>query len=140
MLTKRERQLSAFMILIQIILSLIVFLSIQLLFNKTVFNQPVKSLMMIQILVIWYFCFQRFRLGIIFRTVAFIDMLLGYFITILVGTLIFMGEIELISPFYPIESAQEYLIYFAIGNFFVLIAYKYLFYNSMAYIRSRGLS
>ena len=93
---------------------------------------------MIQILVIWYFCFQRFRLGIIFRTVAFIDMLRGYFITILVGTLIFMGEVELISSFYPIESAHEYLIYFAIINFFVLITYKYLFYNSMAYIRSRG--
>ena len=134
MLTKRERQLSAFMILIQIILSLIVFLSIQLLFNKTVFNQPVKSLMMIQILVIWYFCFQRFRLGIIFRTVAFIDMLRGYFITILVGTLLFMGEVELISSFYPIESAHEYLIYFAVINFFVLITYKYLFYNSMASI------
>lgn len=138
MLTKRERQLSAFMILIQIILSLIVFLSIQLFFHETVFNQPVKSLLMIQILVIWYFCFQRFKLGIIFRTIAFIEMVRGYFITICIGTILFMVEIELISSFYPIESAHKYLIYFSICNFFVLIAYKYLFYNSMAYIRRRG--
>ncbi len=82
MITKRERKLSNLMIFIQVLISIFVFLLVELLYPSPVIQPFEKAFFLSQIAIIWSVLFYKFRLGVIFRVSNFLSMIRGYFVTL----------------------------------------------------------
>ena len=127
MITKRETNLSQLMIFFQVALTIAVFFSVEFLFPVQVFSALEKTAMLFQIVLIWGVLFNKFRLGIVFRTTSLQSMIRGYLVTIFFGALLLYIEVELL-PFMRINKyAMEYLTLFAIIDLIALVLYKVLF-------------
>ena len=138
MITKRETNLSQLMILLQIALTIVVFVSIELFFPQRVFNLKEKTGILIQIVLIWGFLFQKFRLGIVFRATSFASLIRGYLVTIFLGSLLMYLEIELLPFMRDIRYSMLYLTIFAILDLLTLILFKVAFYYAMKFLRRHG--
>jgi len=138
MITKRETNLSQLMIFFQVALTIAVFFSVEFLFPVQVFSALEKTAMLFQIVLIWGVLFNKFRLGIVFRTTSLQSMIRGYLVTIFFGALLLYIEVELL-PFMRINKyAMEYLTLFAIIDLIALVLYKVLFYYAMKILRRKG--
>lgn len=138
MITNREKSLSQLMIFLQVVLSIVVFYSIELLFPQRVFNLREKTAMLIQIILIWSIFFSKFRLGIVFRNSSLLSMIRGYVVTIFFGSLLLYLEVELIPNMREIRYSMDYLTLFAILNFVALFLFKVAFYWIMNFLRRKG--
>ena len=138
MITKRETNLSQLMIFLQVVLTIFVFLSIELFFPQQVFNLVEKAAMLIQIILIWGIFFNKFRLGIVFRTSSLVSMIRGYVVTIFFGSLFLFLEVELIPQMREIKFSIEYMTLFAFTDLVALFLFKFTFYWVMKFIRRKG--
>jgi len=138
MITKRESKLSRIMILVQVVITLLLFFGVELFFSQKVFSLPENIALLVQIALIWSIFFNKFRLGVIFRTNSFFSMIRGYLVTLSFGSLLFLTEIGLFSLSYHVENAVKYIIIFAFFNLVTLIIFKIVFYYIMHYLRRKG--
>ena len=138
MITKRETNLSQLMIFLQVVLTIFVFLTIELFFPHQVFNLVEKAAMLIQIILIWSVFFNKFRLGIVFRTSSLVSMIRGYVVTIFFGSLLLFLEVELIPQMREIKFSMEYMTLFAFTDLVALFLFKFTFYWVMKFLRRKG--
>ena len=138
MITKRESKLSRIMILVQVVITLLLFWGVELFFPRKVFSLPENIALLVQITLIWSIFFNKFRLGIIFRANSFFSMIRGYLVTLSFGSLLFLTEIGLFSFSHLIDNAVKYIIIFAVLNLVTLIIFKIAFYYIMHFLRRKG--
>ena len=138
MITKREKDLSQLMIIVQVAITIILFLLVEYLFPKRVFNLKEKAVMLFQIALIWSVLFHKFRLGIVFRNNRFAGMIRGYIVTIIFGSLLLYLEVILIPNIRAIPNSMLYLTLFALIDFVTLLLFKVVFYFTMNKLRSKG--
>jgi exopolysaccharide biosynthesis polyprenyl glycosylphosphotransferase len=138
MITKREADLSQIMVVVQVTISLILFLLIERFFPKRIFNLNEQIALLVQIGLIWGILFTKFRLGVIFRVNSFYSMIRGYLVTISFGTILIFSELELLPFMRHIDYSKKYLLLFACLNLVVLILFKIIFYFFMKFLRRKG--
>jgi len=138
MLTKRERKLSTLMIFIQVALSLLVFLLVELIYPSPVVGLTEKIFFLSQITLIWSFLFFKFRLGVIFRVCNFLSMIRGYFVTLCIAGVVLFIELRLLILFGHYSYSAYYILWFCIINLIVLVLFKFAFYEGMRYLRKMG--
>lgn len=126
------------MIIVQVLITLGLFLAVDLFFADKVFNKKVLLAFMVQIVVIWGFFLHKFRLGIIFRVKPFLSRFRGYLVTVCFGCTVLFMEIELMEFIRKTPHSLSYLALFAALNLIVLILFKMAFYSFMRFIRSNG--
>lgn len=138
MLTKRENYLSNLMIFFQIMVSMGIFILPCIVLDLKIFSYREQIFFLTQIFIIWSFLFNKFHLGIIFRTSSIKNMLHGYVMTSFLATLLFLVEIDVFKLSYNLNKASLYIILFGFLDVLVLFTFKMLFYRVMKYIRRRG--
>lgn len=138
MITKREKDLSQLMIILQVVITIGLFLLVELFFPQRVFNLKEKAVILFQIALIWSVLFYKFRLGIVFRNSQFSGMIRGYIVTIIFGCLLLYLEVELIPNIRAIRYSMQYLTLFALIDFVSLLLFKVVFYYTMKLLRRKG--
>ena len=139
MITKRERKLSATMIVAQVGLTVALFFILDGIFPHKVFGVSQTIFILTQIVLIWSILLSKFNLGIIFREATFFDMIRGYVATAFLGCGFLLLEFQLLPlVYYHIEFSLKFITLFAISDLTVLIAFKVVFYYSMRYLRRTG--
>lgn len=138
MITKRERKLSIIMIIFQVLISLLVFLSIDFCYPSPTIELPEKSFFLSQIVLIWSLLLYIFRLGVIFRISNFLSMIRGYFVMLSIAGILLFLELRLLILFGHYSYSVYYILWFCIINLVVLVLFKLVFYEIMLYIRKIG--
>lgn len=128
------------MIVVQVIITLIIFVSTEILFPNNHYHRFNTGLLMGLIVVVWGYFLYKFNLGIIFRTQSLFSMLRGYVVTVSFGCFIMFQEILLISHFQEIHYTFKYVVYFGCVNLIALIAFKVFFHRVMLSLRKRGFN
>ena len=126
------------MIFIQVLISLIVFCSIELLYPSPIIKPIEKLFFLTQIAIIWSVLFFKFRLGIVFRVSNFISMIRGYFVTLTIAGIILFIELRILILFGHYSYSAYYILWFCVINLVVLVIFKLLFYKIMRYLRKIG--
>lgn len=140
MITKRESKLSVLMIVIQVMITLITFISVEKIFPKNHYHRFDTGLLVAVIILVWGYFLNKLNLGVIFRAQSIFSMLRGYVVTISFGCFLMFQEILLISRFQEIHYSFLYVLYFGLINLIALIAFKVLFYRVMLSLRKRGFN
>jgi len=140
MITKRESKLSVLMIVVQVIITLIIFVLTEILFPNNHFHRYNTGLLMALIILVWSFFLYKFNLGVIFRTQSVFSLLRGYVVTVSFGCFLMFQEILLISRFQEIHYSFTYVVYFGLVNLIALIAFKVFFHRVMLSLRKRGFN
>jgi exopolysaccharide biosynthesis polyprenyl glycosylphosphotransferase len=138
MITKRETKLSRLMILVQVVITMLLFLVVEFFFPKRVFSLFEDIALLVQIALVWTILFNKFRLGVIFRANPFESMIRGYLVTVSFGSALLLIELGLFTIRHRIENSVKYLILFGIIDLVVLILFKVVFYYTMRYLRAKG--
>lgn len=138
MITKRERNLSKVMVVVQVLITLILFIGAELIYKRKNFTFFENSCLLLQIVIIWSFFLNRFRLGIIFRTTSFASMLRGYLVTVIFGTSLFYIEIKLMPFIRDTGNSLKFIVMFGLLDLSVLILFKTGFYYFMHFLRRKG--
>ena len=139
MITKRERKLSAIMIVAQVGLTIVLFFLLDGIFPHKVFGVRQTIFILTQIILIWSILLSKFNLGIIFREATLFDMIRGYVATAFLGCGFLLLEFELLPLiYYHIEFSLKFIALFAVVDLIVLIAFKVVFYYTMRYLRRAG--
>jgi exopolysaccharide biosynthesis polyprenyl glycosylphosphotransferase len=138
MITKREKKLSNAMIIVQVAISVLVFLSIEIFFPSPVIKLYEKLFFISQIIIIWSFLFYKFRLGVIFRATSFTSMIRGYLVTISIAGILLFIELKLLILIGHYSYSAYYILWFCIVNLIVLVSFKLAFYYIMRYLRKIG--
>lgn len=128
------------MIVIQIIITLIIFVSTEIFFPNNHYHRFNTGLLMSLIIVVWSYFLYKFNLGIIFRAQSLFSMLRGYVVTVSFGCFLMFQEILLISQFQEIHYSFTYVVYFGLVNLIALIAFKVFFHRVMLSLRKRGFN
>jgi len=126
------------MILIQVLISLLVFISIELCYPSPVIELPEKIFFLSQIAIIWTVLFYKFRLGVIFRVSHFLSMIRGYFVTLSIAGILLFIELRLLILLGHYSYSAYYILWFCIINLIVLVLFKLAFYKIMLYLRKIG--
>jgi hypothetical protein len=137
MITKRESKLSVIMIVVQVLITLILFLATESIFPHRIFSLNEKILLLFQIAVIWSVIMSKLRLGVVYRANSFLSLIQGYLLSIGFGTSLMLVEVTLYPPlrhFYSID----YILLFSVIDFVALIIFKLVFYYTMRYLRKKG--
>lgn len=138
MLTKREKKLSKIMIILQVALSVLVFLSIDYFFPSPETGYKEKLFFISQIVLIWTLLFNLFKMGIVFRAIPFLSMIRGYVVTIGLAGIILFVELRLMLLVGHHSYSAYYILWFCIANLVVLVVFKSVFYYYMRYLRKIG--
>jgi exopolysaccharide biosynthesis polyprenyl glycosylphosphotransferase len=138
MITKRERKLSNLMIFIQVLISIFVFLLVELLYPSPVIQPFEKAFFLSQIAIIWSVLFYKFRLGVIFRVSNFLSMIRGYFVTLSIAGILLFIELRLLILLGHYSYSAYYILWFCVINLVVLVLFKLAFYKTMRYLRKIG--
>lgn len=138
MIKKRESWLFLLMTLIQITITILIFIFTESLFGQQVFSINEKIILLIQITLIWGVFIYQLRLGIIFRASSVFSMLSGYAATVFFGSLFLIIELEFVPYMKHIDHSFIYLSIFFTVDLLVLICFKLVLYYSMCYIRKKG--
>lgn len=138
MITKREKKLSNIMILVQVVISLLVFLLVERCFPSPVIEPPEKAFFLSQIAIIWSVLFYKFRLGVIFRVSSFVSMIRGYLVTLSIAGILLFIELRLLILFGHYSFSAYYILWFCIVDLVVLVLFKLAFYQIMRYLRKIG--
>ena len=128
------------MIVVQVIITLIIFVSTEILFPNNHYHRFNTGLLMGLIVVVWGYFLYKFNLGIIFRTQSLFSMLRGYVVTVSFGCFIMFQEILLISRFQEIHYTFKYVVCFGCVNLIAFIAFKVFFHRVMLSLRKRGFN
>lgn len=126
------------MILVQVIITILLFLGVELFFPRRVFSLKEDIALLVQIGVIWTIFFDKFRLGVIFRVNTFGSMIRGYLVTISLGCSLFLIELAIFNLRHHIDNSIKYIILFGVINLVALILFKVAFYYTMRYLRTKG--
>ena len=138
MITKREKNLSVIMIVVQVVLTVFVLYITQFIYPKRVFRQDEEIFFLIQIPIIWGFFLYKLNLGIIFRVNFFSTGIRDYLALIFFGMLIFYIEVKFNFIFRDTGKSFKFIILFGAIDFILLCAFKLAFYYSMRFIRRKG--
>jgi len=138
MITKREKKLSNAMIIVQVAISVLVFLSIEIFFPSPVIKLYEKLFFISQIIIIWSFLFYKFRLGVIFRATSFTSMIRGYLVTLSIAGILLFIELKILILIGHYSYSAYYILWFCIVNLIVLVCFKLAFYYIMRYLRKIG--
>lgn len=126
------------MILIQVLISMLVFYCLECFYNATFIPLYEKLFFLTQIAVLWSFLFYKFRLGVIFRSSTFLSMIRGYLVTISIAGVSLLLELRLFILFGHYSYSSYYILIFCLINLIVLVLFKLLFYKVMRYLRKIG--
>ena len=137
MIKKREKELSILMVIVQVVLTLLMFLATSLILKEQHRFHNTLALM-VQITIMWSFLLYYLNLGVIFRATPLITMLRGYFVTVFFGCFFLFLEVLIISLFRSIYYSIEYIIVFGVINIASLIAFKISFHRWMLFMRRKG--
>jgi exopolysaccharide biosynthesis polyprenyl glycosylphosphotransferase len=140
MITKRESRLSTVMIVVQVALTLVLFLLTAYIFPNHKHRIDNTLFLMIQIAIVWGFFLYKLNLGVIFRTDSITSMLRGYLVTVFFGSFFLFLEILFISRFKAIRYNLEYVQVFAVINLIGLIGFKMIFHQLMLNLRNNGFN
>jgi exopolysaccharide biosynthesis polyprenyl glycosylphosphotransferase len=138
MITKREKNLSVIMIIVQVILTVLVFYITQYIYPERVFKPSEDIFFLIQIPVIWGFFLYKLNLGIIFRVNFFKTGIRDYLALIFFGMLIFYLEIKFNFILKNTGNSFKFIFLFGLIDFLLLISFKLFFYYVMRFIRRKG--
>jgi len=138
MITKRESILSQILVVVQVLISLLLFLCLHLIVPQTTISIFDKIFFSTQIMVVWGLLFSKFRLGIVFRETPFFNMLRGYVATIMLGGFLFLFEVYALRFAGYQSYSLRFILTFLIVNLLLLIVFKWVMYFSMRYIRKIG--
>ena len=138
MITKRERNLSKILIGVQVLITLLIFFGTELLYQKKHFNTQENIYFILQIVVIWGFFLNKFRLGIVFRAIPFMDRIRGYLVTVLFGATVFYIEIKFLPFIRDTGNSLKFNVIFGLFDISALIAFKTGFYYLMRFLRKTG--
>lgn len=138
MLTRRENSLSGLMIVVQVVLSLLVFFVTEFYYPAPHVQWYENLFFLSQIAIIWGFLFTKFHLGIIFRHTSYISMIRGYLVTISIAGILLLLELRLLILFGHYSYSAYYILLFCVIDFVVLVLFKLLFYKVMRYLRKLG--
>jgi len=138
MITKREKKLSNVLIIVQVIISLLLFHFVEYYVPNPKIDWHEKLFFLTQIAIIWLFLFYKFRLGVIFRASTFLSMIRGYLVTISIAGVLLFFELRLLIIFGHYSYSAYYILWFCILNFIVLTLFKLVFYQVMRYLRKTG--
>lgn len=138
MITKREKKLSNLMILLQVVISLLVFLLLENYFPSPVVEPFEKAFFLSQIALIWTVLFYKFRLGVIFRVSSFLRMIRGYLMTLSIAGILLFIELRLLILIGHYSYSAYYILWFCIVDLLVLVLFKLVFYHTMRYLRKIG--
>lgn len=126
------------MILIQVIITLILFDYVGHYIPTPVVHWHEKLFFMIQIAIIWSFLFYKFRLGVIFRATSFSSMIRGYLVTLSIAGVLLFFELRLMLILGHVSYSASYIFTFCLVNFVVLTTFKLIFYQIMKNVRKAG--
>jgi len=138
MITKREKKLSNLMIFVQVAISLLLFLAVELFFPSPVITLFEKLFFLSQIAIIWSVLFYKFRFGVIFRVTSFVSMIRGYFVTLSIAGILLFIELRILILFGHYSFSAYYILWFCIVDLIVLVVFKLAFYQIMRYLRKVG--
>ncbi|MEI6554874.1 MAG: sugar transferase [Paludibacter sp.] len=138
MIKKREKKLSVLMVVIQVLLTLLMFFGTSYFFPYTKHYLLNTLALIAQITLIWGGLLYYLKLGTIFRATKLSTMLRGYMVTVFSGCLLLFLEVIFISHFRPINYSIEYIVIFGTLNLAGLIIFKFAFYNGMLFLRRKG--
>ena len=137
MIKKREIELSILMVIVQVVLTLLIFLATSLILKEHHrFHNTIA--LMVQITIMWSFLLYNLNLGVIFRATPLITMLRGYLVTVFFGCFFLFLEVLIISLFRTIYYSIEYIVIFGIINLASLIAFKIVFHGWILFLRKKG--
>lgn len=138
MITKREKELSKIMIIIQVIITVIVYFATRLLFAYHLISIYEDIFNVLLISIVWIYLLGKFKLGVIFRHRHSLQLINGYIVTILLGG----GIIIVLSVLIPAIDYERYIIKYIISfcviDFIALISFKYAFYYFIRFLRRKG--
>ena len=126
------------MIFTQVVISLVVFIIIEICYPSPVVQIHEKLFFLSQIAIIWTFLFNKFRLGVIFRVSTFGSMIYGYFVTLSIAGILLFIELKLLILIGHYSYSAYYVLWFCIIDLIVLILFKLAFYSIMRYLRKIG--
>jgi exopolysaccharide biosynthesis polyprenyl glycosylphosphotransferase len=138
MLNRRESWLSLLMTLVQIAITVLIFIFTERFFPKQVFTLNEKIILISQITLLWGAFIYKLHLGVIFRARSTFSMLSGYAVTVFFGSLFLLLELQLIPYLRHIDNSFRYLSIFFTVDLLALICFKLLLYYSMCYLRKKG--
>lgn len=126
------------MIFIQVLISLLVFLFVELIYPSPVIHLLETAFFLSQIAIIWSVLFYKFRLGVIFRVSHFLSMIRGYFVTLSIAGILLFIELRILILFGHYSFSAYYILWFCVIDLIVLVLFKLLFYKIMRYLRKIG--
>lgn len=138
MLTRRERSLSGLMIVVQVVLSLLIFSVLEFFYPAQHVQWYEELFFLSQIAVIWGYLFTKFHLGVIFRHTSYISMLRGYLVTISIAGILLFLELRLLILLGHYSYSAYYILLFCVVDFVALVLFKLVFYKIMRYLRKIG--
>ncbi len=138
MLNKRESWLSRLMTLVQIAITILIFIFTESFFSEQVFTLNEKLILISQIALLWGAFIYKLHLGVIFRVSSLFSMLRGYIVTVFFGSLFLLLELQFIPYLRHIGHSFTYLSIFFTADLFALICFKFILYYSMCYLRKKG--
>jgi exopolysaccharide biosynthesis polyprenyl glycosylphosphotransferase len=140
MITKREKELSNIMIVVQIVLTLLLFLVTGLFFPQHKHHINNTIALLTQIAIVWSVFLHKLKLGTIFRAQSIASMLRGYMVTVFFGCFFLFQEVLIISHFRHIAYSLEFIELFGVINLLGLISFKLLFHRIMLILRKNGFN
>jgi len=126
------------MIIVQVILTMLLFLGTQLIYSKKSFTYWEDIFFLTQIAILWSIFLYKLRLGIIFREKSFFKGFRDYLVTIFFGISLFYIEIKFFPLIRDTGHSLKFIVIFGIFDLLFLSIFKLVFYHSMHYIRSKG--
>lgn len=138
MLTKRETTITKIMIVVQVIVSILMFFVPEYIYGQQIYSSIQELLFIAQIIPVWSFFLKSFQLGIIFRENSFLSMIRGYAITVGAGTALLLLEVIVWPPMRHHSFSISYILCFGVLDLLGLILFKTLFYYTMRFMRSNG--
>lgn len=126
------------MIVVQVVITLLQFLATEYFYPDRILSINLKIFLLTQILIVWSFFLNKFRLGIIFRVKSFLSRFRGYLVTIVFGSSLLLLEIEFLTMMSHTLYSIKYIVTFAILNLITLLFFKLAFYYFMRFIRKSG--
>ena len=138
MITKREKNLSWIMIVVQLMLTVSAFFLTQIIYPARFFKDYEDIFILFQVIIIWGFFLSQLKLGVIFRGNFKESGLRGYFTLIFFGVLILYLEVKLKFILRDTGQSLKFIFLFGLIDFLFLIAFKFAFYYIMRFIRRKG--
>ena len=127
------------MIILQIVVTVIIFIFFQTHFRDSIHYTLTSIVFIVEIIVVWGYFLNKFKLGTVFRMTKLYPLIRGYFVTIgSGGILMFLELLFLQYIFKNNQYSFQDITYFLVTDLVFLIVFKYYLYFTMRRMRRQG--